>query len=72
MPTHLSPDSVRLTLEKHILADGLPLVIDLESSQGAWLVDALTGDSFLDVFSSFSTCTLGLNHPALTESEFDV
>lgn len=69
MPVALLPRDVRPLLERHILADGMTLVLDLEKSHGVWLEDAVSGDSFLDFFSSFSTCPVGMNHPALRTEE---
>ena len=63
------PSDVHQILERHILADGMPLVLDLERSHGAWLRDSATGRDFLDFFSSFSTCPIGLNHPRLKDPE---
>jgi len=64
---NLPPGEVRQLLARHILADGMPLLLDLEASHGAWLRDAATGRDYLDFFSSFSTCPIGLNHPRLTD-----
>ena len=74
-PQHLSsitlqPADVHGLLARHSLADRLPLVLDLEESRGAWLKDAVTGKTYLDFFSSFSTCPIGFNHSRLYEQEF--
>jgi L-lysine 6-transaminase len=61
---------VRSTLSRHMLVDGLPMVLDLERSHGAWLHDALSGRDVLDLFTCFSTCPLGYNHPGLREPGF--
>lgn len=53
---------VHARLGKHILADGLPLVMDLESSHGSYLVDS-KGDTYLDMFSMFAASPVGYNHP---------
>ena len=60
--------TVHPTLRKHQLADGLPLVLDLERSQGVWLHDALSGDRFLDAFTCFASWPVGYNHPMLHEA----
>lgn len=57
-------------LDKHILADGLPYVMDLDRSHGPFLVDQATGDEILDFFMSFATSPLGYNHPKLSEPAF--
>lgn len=50
------------TLAKHILADGFPLVIDLNKSQASYIVDT-NGDKYLDMFSMFASSPIGYNHP---------
>ena len=67
----ISPDNVRKILEKHILTDGMDLVLDLEKSKGSYLVDAKTGKQYLDFFTFFASNPLGMNHPKIAEnSEF--
>ena len=60
-------------LEKHILADGFKIVIDLERSRGSHLVDAATGREFIDLYSFYASTPIGYNHPDLnhpaTEAE---
>ncbi len=57
-------------LAKHILADGLPFLMDLERSHGPYLVDQSTGREILDLFMSYATSPLGYNHPAMMTPEF--
>ena len=61
----IAPDRVHDVLRRSILADGLDLVLDVEQSQGSYLVDARTGTRFLDMFTFFASSALGMNHPAL-------
>ncbi|WP_326547697.1 L-lysine 6-transaminase [Mycolicibacterium sp. ND9-15] len=61
----VGPDEVRDVLARSILADGLDLVLDLERSHGSFLVDARTGERFLDMFTFFASSALGMNHPSL-------
>jgi L-lysine 6-transaminase len=56
-------------LRKHLLVDGLDLVLDLDASHGSTLVDARTGAGYLDLFSFFASNALGMNHPDMTTSE---
>jgi len=65
MTANITADKVHNTLDKHILADGLPVVIDLDKSKGSTIVDGVTGKSYLDMFSMFASMTIGYNHPAL-------
>jgi len=66
----ISPEDVHERLKRHMLVDGYPLVMDLEKSQGAHLFDSLRGRTLLDLFTCFSTCPLGYNHPLLDTPEF--
>jgi L-lysine 6-transaminase len=68
--THISPARVHETLSNYLLADGFDLVLDLEKSQGANLVDAKTGDTYLDFFTFFASNALGMNHPKMNDFEF--
>jgi L-lysine 6-transaminase len=63
----LTPDDVREVLGRSILADGLDFVLDVERSSGSHLVDARTGETYLDMFTFFASSALGMNHPALAD-----
>ena len=65
----INPSNVREVLDRHLLADGLNLVFDLERSRGSRIYDAKAGEFYLDFFSCFSTVPLGYNHPRLTARE---
>jgi L-lysine 6-transaminase len=67
--TDVTPANVRETIAAHMLADGFELVLDLDASQGATLVDARNGTSYLDLFTFFASNALGMNHPALAHDE---
>jgi L-lysine 6-transaminase len=66
----IGADAVHETLEKYQLADGLPLVLDLERSEGVWMHDARTGRRYLDAFSFFASWPMGYNHPKLADPAF--
>lgn len=66
----VSPNEVHEVLGRHILADGLDIVIDIERSLGPYLYDSLHDRQVLDMFTCFSTCPLGYNHPGLTGGDF--
>ena len=66
-PGTIAPDQVFDSLRRHLLVDGMPLVLDLKRSQGTTLVDEATGGEFLDMFTFFASNALGMNHPGLTE-----
>lgn len=62
-----APDAVLGALQPHLLVDGYDFVLDLDASQGSTLVDARTGEGYLDLFTFFASNALGMNHPALTD-----
>lgn len=55
-------------LEKHILADGYPLIMDMEKSHGSYVVD-VEGKEYLDMFSMFASGSIGYNHPYLLKNK---
>ena len=59
----IPPEQVVSELEKRILVDGFKLVIDLEKSRGAILVDAVSGRKFIDFYSFYASMPVGFNHP---------
>ncbi|MER5357251.1 L-lysine 6-transaminase [Streptomyces sp. NPDC002785] len=63
----LSARDVHRTLEPHVLVDGYDLVLDLSASSGTWLVDAITENRYLDLFSFFASAPLGINPPCISE-----
>ncbi len=54
-------------LGKHILADGYPLVMDIEKSHGSYIVNE-NGEEYLDMFSMFASASIGYNHPHLVKN----
>ena len=65
----VTPAEVHDTLRAHVLVDGYDLVLDTAASRGSWLVDALDGTRYLDVFTFYASSPLGMNHPALADDE---
>ena len=61
-------NNTRSTIGKHMLADGMSPVIDLEKSHGSWLVDGNTGKEYLDLFSMYASMSVGYNHPYVLEN----
>src|SRR3954469_19979038 len=69
-PAHdIAPAEVHAAIGRHMLADGYELVLDLDRSVGATLVDARDGTAYLDLFTFFASNALGMNHPALTAAD---
>ena len=65
----IDPKKVRKILSKNILADGFDLIMDLEKSKGSYIVDHVTGDSYLDMFSMFASASIGYNHPNILKNK---
>ncbi len=68
--TTIQPKDVRDTLNKHMLADGMNIVLDLRKSYGSYIHDAISGRDYLDFFSFFASSPVGHNHPKLDNAEF--
>jgi L-lysine 6-transaminase len=62
---HVSPGMVHDVLNKHILADGFDIVLDLEKSQGPYLYDSKYNKKYLDFFTFFASNPVGMNHPKM-------
>ncbi len=60
-----SPAHVHDVLRRSLLVDGYDFVLDTARSQGSQLVDARTGERYLDMFSFYASNALGMNHPHL-------
>jgi L-lysine 6-transaminase len=63
------PSRVLDTLGRHLLVDGYDFVLDLDASHGSTLVDARTGEGYLDLFTFYASNALGMNHPAVTSDD---
>ena len=61
----INAKNVREILSKNILADGFDPIMDLENSNGSWIVDGLSGNKYLDMFSMFASASVGYNHPKI-------
>ncbi len=62
--------SIHERLARHILADGLPMVLDLDRSRGVFLYDSLRGRDVIDLFGCYSTVPVGYNHPKMSDAAF--
>src|SRR6185295_11439796 len=67
--SEIDPQQVHATLRRHMLADGYPIVVDLEQSRESWLRDLVTGKLYLDFFSFFASNPIGFNHPSMLQDE---
>ncbi|MDR1471882.1 MAG: L-lysine 6-transaminase [Synergistaceae bacterium] len=66
----VTPDEVFPAIEKWMLRDGYDIVIDMEKSKGSHVIDARTGDDWLDFYTFFASAPFGMNHDALTSDAF--
>ncbi len=57
------------TLKKYILVDGFHVVVDTAKSMGSWIVDADTGNRYLDCYSQFASQALGWKDPAMISAQ---
>ena len=64
----LSFKETRGAISRHMLADGMSPIIDLEKSHGSWLFDGATGREYLDLFSMYASMSVGYNHPYVLEN----
>jgi len=67
----IDPSEVHNTLKKYMVADGMPIVVDLEKSIGTDIIDAKTGDRYIDLFSFFASLPVSLNHPKMHDADFE-
>ncbi|MGO1971864.1 MAG: L-lysine 6-transaminase [Propionibacteriaceae bacterium] len=65
--TNVQPAEVHETLAKHMLTDGFKLVLDLQASKGSSMVDARTGQRYLDMYTFFASAPLGLNPDGIVD-----
>ena len=67
----VTPQNTFQTISQVMLADVFPIVVDLDRSEGNYLVDAVSGRRFLDCFSYIASNPIGHNHPGMFEPEFE-
>lgn len=60
-------DDVRGRLARYVLTDGFHLVLDLRRSRGSWIVDARTGDRYLDMYAFYASAPLGISPAGLSD-----
>ena len=63
----VAPDQVHEVLGQHVLADGFRLVYDTRASRGSWVVDARSGEKYLDLYTFFASAPLGSNPRGLAD-----
>ena len=65
----VAPKDVIPELRRHVLTDGFKLVFDPEQSHGAFIVDAVTGREFIDLYGFYASQPIGFNHPRFSRPE---
>lgn len=65
--TPITTENIRAVLGKHLLADGMDIILDLKKSEGPYLFDAKRNRAFLDFFTYFASNPLGMNHPKMVD-----
>ncbi|HET7355983.1 MAG TPA: L-lysine 6-transaminase [Nocardioidaceae bacterium] len=64
----VAADQVHEVLSRHVLTTGgFPLVLDTARSHGSWVVDARTGEEYLDLYTFFASAPLGMNPEGLAD-----
>jgi L-lysine 6-transaminase len=67
MSDPVQPAAVHEVLGRHVLTDGFKLVADLAASRGSRLIDARSGQPYLDFYTFFASAPLGLNPTCINE-----
>src|SRR2546429_10028958 len=67
LPREIAADQVHEVLGRHVLADGFRLVYDTRASRGSWVVDARSGEKYLDLYTFFASAPLGSNPRGLAD-----
>lgn len=67
----INAENAREVIARHMLPDVQPIVVDLEKSSGNYIVDAKSGQRYLDCFSYIASNPVGHNHPALSDPDFE-
>jgi L-lysine 6-transaminase len=63
----IGPQQVHKVLGRHVLDDGYKLVYDTRASHGSWIVDARSGEEYLDLYTFFASAPLGSNPRGLAD-----
>ena len=61
----IKAQDVKNVISRHLLADGMDLIVDLQKSKGSWFVDQRNGNRYLDCFAMFASMAVGYNHDDL-------
>src|SRR5262245_50751904 len=65
----VAPNEVMSELRRHVLTEGFKLVFDPERSHGSFIVDALSGREFIDLYGFYASQPIGFNHARFRRPE---
>src|SRR5881398_1282646 len=68
-PKTTAPSNVLETIQKHVLLDGVKIVIDLERSRGSYSYNAVSDKRLIDFYGFFGSMPVGFNHPHFDNPE---
>lgn len=57
-------------LSRHMLRDGMNVLLDFDGSHGNYLRDLRSGKEYLDFFSFFASLPIGFNHPGMQDAAY--
>jgi L-lysine 6-transaminase len=60
-------DDVCGRLARHVLTDGFHLTLDLRRSRGSWIVDAESGERYLDLYAFYASAPLGISPAGIAD-----
>jgi L-lysine 6-transaminase len=66
----IAPQEVHQVVGRHVSADPLDFVFDLDQSRGAWLHDSRSGRNLLDFMTFIASAPIGYNHPKTKDPDF--
>lgn len=69
--TSILPSNAIDCINRYMIADTYPLVVDLERSKGNRIYDAKAQREYLDCFSYVASNPIGHNHPKMFDSAFE-
>src|SRR5437762_14278539 len=59
----IAPSKVLDTIEQHVLLDGFKVVVDLDTSRGSYLLNAVDGRRLMDLYGLFGSMPVGVDYP---------
>lgn len=66
----ITADNALDVLAKHILRDGMSMILDFDKSHDNYFHDTRSGKDYLDFFSFFASLPVGYNHPLAKDAAY--